>query len=117
MNASGWIQVVLYVVVLLAITKPMGIFLFKILDTDGKTFLDPVLKPVEKLLYKLFGVDPHREQDWKQYAVAMLVFSMVSMIFTYGILRFQGHLPWHSNVDALSDKTALTPALSFNTAA
>jgi len=117
MNALGWIQVLLYVIVLLAITKPMGMYLYKVLDVDGKTFLDPLIKPFEKLLYKLFGVDPHREQDWKQYAVAMLVFSMVGMLFTYGILRFQGHLPWHQNVDVLSDKTPLTPALSFNTAA
>jgi K+-transporting ATPase ATPase A chain len=117
MKALDWIQVLLYVVVLLAITKPMGIYLYKVLDVDGKTFLDPLIKPFEKLLYKLFGVDPHREQDWKQYAVAMLVFSMVSMLFTYAILRFQGHLPWHQNVDVLSDKTPLTPALSFNTSA
>ncbi len=117
MTASGWIQSLLYVAVLLAITKPLGIYLYHVLDVDGKTFLDPLLRPVERLLYKLFGVNPRREHDWKQYCVAMLVFSMVTMVFTYGILRLQGHLPWHQYVDALSDKTDLSAALSFNTSA
>lgn len=114
---SSWIQLLLYVAILLAITKPLGIFLLKVLDPRARTFLDPVMKPVERLLYRLFGVDPLEEQNWKQYAAAMLVFSMVTMLFTYGVLRLQGHLPWHQYVDALSNKTELTPALSFNTAA
>jgi potassium-transporting ATPase potassium-binding subunit len=117
MSLSNWIQVLLYVGVLLAITKPLGVYLFHVLDADGKTFLDFLLRPVERLLYKLFGVDPEKEQTWVQYGVAMLVFSMVTMLFTYGILRLQNHLPWHQYVDALSNKTDLTPALSFNTSA
>jgi K+-transporting ATPase ATPase A chain len=117
MNASGWIQILLYVGILLAITKPLGIYLYHVLDVNGKTFLDPLLRPIEKLLYKIFGVDPHKEQDWKQYGVAMLMFSMITMLFTYGILRLQDHLPFHQYVDALSNKTVLTPALSFNTSA
>ncbi len=116
--AISWIQLLLYLVVLLAITKPLGIYLCKVLDVHGRTFLDPVMRPVERMLYRIFGVDPEREQDWKQYAVAMLMFSMVTMLFTYGVLRLQDHLPWHQNIDNLgSTKTALTPALSFNTAA
>jgi K+-transporting ATPase ATPase A chain len=114
---SGWLQVLLYVVVLLAITRPLGVFLVRVLDVNGKTFLDPVIKPFERLLYKLFGIDPQKEQDWKQYGSAMLIFSMVSMLFTYAVLRLQDHLPFHGYVDALSNKTALTPSLSFNTAA
>lgn len=117
MNASGWIQLCLFVLVLAAITKPLGIYIFHVLDGHGKTFLDPLLKPIERLLYIIFGVDPRTEHDWKQYAVAMLIFSMVTMLFTYGVLRLQDHLPWHQNIDALQDKTALTPALVFNTAA
>ena len=117
MSATGWIQLLLYVAVLLAITKPLGVYLFHVLDVDGKTFLDPVLRPFERLLYKLFGVDPHKEQNWKQYSSAMLIFSMITMLFTYGALRLQDHLPWHGYVDALSNKTAITPSLSFNTAA
>ncbi len=117
MNALAWLQVLLYVGVLLAITKPLGIYLFHVLDADGKTWLDPVLRPIEKLLYKLFGVDPHKEQDWKQYSVAMLIFSMVTTVFTYIVLRLQDYLPWHAYVNALSNKTVITPALAFNTAA
>src|ERR1700712_2481144 len=99
MNPSGWIQLLLFLGVLLVITRPLGAFIYRVLDPKGKTFLDPVLKPVERLLYKLFGIDPHREHGWKQYAVAMLVFSMVTMLFTYGMLRLQDHLPWHGMID------------------
>jgi K+-transporting ATPase ATPase A chain len=117
MKPTDWIQLLLFCGVLLAITKPLGVYLYRVLDANGKTWLDPVLRPIERLLYKLFGVDSTKEQDWKQYCVAMLMFSMVTMLFTYAVLRFQDHLPWHSYVDALSNKTALTPALSFNTSA
>ncbi|HEY7117283.1 MAG TPA: potassium-transporting ATPase subunit KdpA [Tepidisphaeraceae bacterium] len=117
MNGSGWIQLLLFVGVLLAITKPLGVYLVRVLDARGRTFLDRPIKPLERLCYRLFGVNPEKEHDWKQYAIAMLVFSMVSMLFTYGILRLQDHLPWHQNIDSLSNKTELTPALSFNTAA
>ena len=58
MNTSGWIQLILYIAALLLVTKPLGIYLFKVLDADGKTFLDPVVKPIERLTYKLFGIDP-----------------------------------------------------------
>jgi K+-transporting ATPase ATPase A chain len=117
MNASGWIQLILFLGVLLAITKPLGVYLVRVLDPDGKTFLDRLMRPLERLLYRLFGVDPHREHSWKQYTVAMLVFSMVSMLFTYAVLRLQSYLPWHGIIDSLSNKTELNPHLAFNTAA
>jgi K+-transporting ATPase ATPase A chain len=117
MTISGWIQLLIYVGLLILITKPLGIYLCRVLDVDGKTFLDPVLRPFERLIYKLLWIDPHKEHNWKQYTVAMLIFSLVTMAFTYGVLRLQGVLPWHSYVDALSDKTPITPALAFNTAA
>jgi potassium-transporting ATPase potassium-binding subunit len=117
MSASNWIQILLYVGILLLITKPLGVYLVHVLDPNGKTWFDPILRPIERLLYKIFGVDPQKEQDWKQYAVAMLIFSMVTMLFTYGILRLQNYLPFHGYVDALSNKTALTPSLAFNTSA
>jgi K+-transporting ATPase ATPase A chain len=121
MNTVGWIQLLLYVAVLLAITKPLGIYLFKVLDHREKTFLDPIVRPVEHLLYKLLGVNPDREQSWKQYCAAMLVFSAITAAFTYGVLRLQDHLPWHQNVADLqklqSSKTPMTPDLAFNTAA
>ena len=113
MNISGWIQLALFVAVLLAITKPLGLYLCQVLDVNGKTFLDPVLKPLEKLTYKLIGVDPNKEHDWKHYAVAMLVFSLVAMLFTYGILRLQAMLP----SKPAEARSALSEHLSFNTAA
>jgi K+-transporting ATPase ATPase A chain len=123
MNASGWIQFLLYLGVLLAITKPLGIYLVKVLDARGKTFLDRLIKPVERLCYRLFGVDPEKEHDWKQYTIAMLVFSMVGMLFTYGILRLQQYLPWYQGKDGvtfvgnLPNQTEMNPHLAFNTAA
>jgi potassium-transporting ATPase potassium-binding subunit len=117
MTAICWAQLSLYVVLLIAITKPLGIYLCRVLDSEGRTFLHPLLRPIERLLYKIGGVDPRKEHDWKQYAVAMLLFSLMTMLFTYAILRLQGHLPWHQYVDALSDKTELTPSLAWNTAA
>jgi potassium-transporting ATPase potassium-binding subunit len=78
-----------FVVLLALITKPMGLYLMPVLDAKGKTWLDPVLKPLERLTYWFMGVDPAKEQDWKQYTFAMLLFSLVSCLFTYAILRLQ----------------------------
>ncbi len=116
MNASGWIQLALYLGALLLITKPLGIYLFQVLDGKN-TFLEPVLGPVERITYRLLRVDPRREQSWKGYTVAMLLFSLATMFFTYVVLRFQDHLPFHGIIDALSNKTPITPDLAFNTAA
>ncbi|HUI08622.1 MAG TPA: potassium-transporting ATPase subunit KdpA [Verrucomicrobiae bacterium] len=112
MQASGWIQLALYVVALVLITKPMGLYLFQVLDADGRTWFDPVFKPLERLTYRLMGVDAGKEHDWKQYTFAMLLFSMVSLLFTYAILRLQHLLPL--NPQGLA---ALTTHLAFNTAA
>jgi K+-transporting ATPase ATPase A chain len=112
MNTSGWIQLALYVGILLLITKPLGIYLTRVLDARGKTFLDPVFRPLERLTYKVLGVDPEQEHDWKQYTIAMLLFSFVTMLFTYAILRLQNVLPLNPQKMA-----ALSEHLSFNTAA
>ena len=93
MNASGWTQLILFSVILLALTKPMGLYLVRVLDAEGRTFLDPALKPVERLIYRLAGIDPGREQDWKGYAVSVLIFSLVTMLLSYLILRLQYFLP------------------------
>ncbi len=116
MGTAGWIQLLVFIALLLAITKPMGLYLVRVLDPAGKTLLDFVLKPIERLLYRFFGVDPMREQSWKQYALAVLVFSLVTGLFSYCVLRLQGHLPLHQYLDAVSSKTPLTPDLAFNTA-
>ncbi len=102
--------------ILLLITKPLGIYLFQVLDGKN-TFLEPVLGPVERFTYRLLRVDPRREQGWKQYTAAMLLFSLVTMVFTYAVLRLQDHLPFHGIMDGLPNKTAITPDLAFNTAA
>jgi potassium-transporting ATPase potassium-binding subunit len=112
MNISGWIQLLLYVGALLVITKPLGLYLVQVLDADGKTFLDPVVKPFERLTYKICGINPKREHDWKHYTIAMLIFSAVGMLFTYAILRMQAVLPLNPQ-----KMTAVSEHLSFNTAA
>src|SRR5207237_5035449 len=93
MQTSGWIQLALYVAALAVITKPMGLYLIRVLDADGRTWLDSILKPLERLTYRLIGVDSGKEHDWKQYTLAMLFFSLVSCLFTYAILRLQHLLP------------------------
>jgi len=117
MNVAGWIQLLLFMGLLAALTKPLGIFLVRVLDPAGRTFLDPAIKPAERLIYRLLRVDPLKEQDWKQYGAAMLIFSLVSLLFTYAVLRLQPYLPWYSYLDqAVSNKTAETADLAFNTA-
>jgi K+-transporting ATPase ATPase A chain len=111
-NSHAWFQFALYVGALLLITKPLGLFLVQVLDPRGKTWLDPVVRPLERLTYKICGIDPAKEQGWIGYSVAMLLFSLVSLLFTYFILRYQDHLPL--NPQGL---TGLSPALAFNTAA
>ncbi len=111
MQTSGWLQLVLFVVALAAITKPMGLYLMQVLDARGRTWFDPGLKPLERFTYWLMGVRADQEQDWRQYTWAMLLFSLVSCLFTYAILRLQNHLPL--NPQGLG---ALTPHLAFNTA-
>ena len=112
MDLYGWIQLVLYVCILLLLTKPMGLYLVRVLDAEGKTVFDSALKPVERLLYRLFGVDPKREQDWIQYTVSMLAFSLVGLLFTYVILRLQHLLPLNPQGFG-----PVSPDLAFNTAA
>src|SRR2546426_2468815 len=112
MQTSGWLQLGLYVVALAAITKPMGLYLMQVLNADGRTWFDPVLRPLERLTYRLMGVDANKEHDWKQYTVAMLVFSLVSLLFTYVILRIQHLLPL--NPQGLGP---VSPDLAFNTEA
>src|SRR5580658_2468363 len=106
-----WLQLAVFIVLLALLTKPTGLYLCRVLEAKGKTWLDPILKPLERLTYWLMGVDPEREQDWKLYTFAMLLFSLVSCLFTYAILRLQDHL-------ALNPQgfSALSPDLSFNTA-
>jgi K+-transporting ATPase ATPase A chain len=111
MQASGWLQLAFYVVVLALITKPMGLYLLRVLDINGKTWLDPMLRPLERGTYRVMGVDPSKEHDWKQYTLAMLLFSLVGCLFTYAILRLQYFLPLNPQKLA-----GVSPDCSFNTA-
>jgi potassium-transporting ATPase potassium-binding subunit len=116
MKISDWLQLALFVGILLAITKPLGIYLCQVLDANGRSFLDPVLKPIENLVYKLTGVDSRTEQDWKHYTLAMLLFSVVGMLFTYTILRLQAVLPLNpQGLPALSEHLSFNTAASFTT--
>ncbi|MFZ2277530.1 MAG: potassium-transporting ATPase subunit KdpA [Prosthecobacter sp.] len=116
MHSTDWLQFALFLGILTLITKPMGLYLMQVLDTSGRTWLDPVLKPVEKLTYKLIGIDPQREQTWRQYTFAMLAFSLVGVVFTYAILRLQDVLPLNpQGLPALSHHLAFNTAVSFTT--
>ena len=116
MNTSGWLQLALYVGALALITKPMGLYLMQVLDPKGKTWLDPLIRPVERLSYWVMGVRPEQEQNWRQYTWAMLLFSLVSCVFTYAILRLQNLLPLNpQHLGALSPDLAFNTAVSFTT--
>jgi potassium-transporting ATPase potassium-binding subunit len=111
-NPNAWLQFALYVGALLLLTKPLGLYLVQVLDARGRTWLDPVVRPLERLTYRLAGIDPEREQSWVGYTFALLAFSLVGMLFTYFILRYQDHLPLNPQ-----NFPGLAPALAFNTAA
>jgi K+-transporting ATPase ATPase A chain len=116
MDIFGWIQLVLYVSVLLLLTKPVGLYLVRVLDAEGKTFLDPALKPVERLLYRLLGIVQKKEQEWKQYTLSMLAFSLVGFLFTYALLRLQHLLPLNpQRFGPVSPDLAFNTAVSFTT--
>ncbi|HVT71632.1 MAG TPA: potassium-transporting ATPase subunit KdpA [Lacunisphaera sp.] len=108
----AWVQFALFVGALVLITKPLGLYLVQVLDPRGRTFLDPVVRPLERLTFRLCGIDPAQEQDWLAYAGSLLAFSLVGMLFTYAILRLQDRLPLNPQ-----QLVAVAPALAFNTAA
>src|SRR5471032_1201031 len=116
MNAHQWLELAIYLGALILVTKPLGIYLGRVFDANGKTFLDPFFRPLEKLTYWIFRVDPSKELGWKQYTFAMLVFSLVSLLFTYAILRLQNFLPLNpQHLGALSEHLAFNTAVSFTT--
>ena len=85
MRSIDWLQLTLYVGALAVITKPMGLYLVQVLDANGRTWFDPLIKPFEGFTYRLMGIRSDREQNWSEYTFAMLIFSLVSCLFTYGI--------------------------------
>jgi potassium-transporting ATPase potassium-binding subunit len=110
MTLNGWIQIAIYCAIVLALVKPLGWYMTRVFNGE-QTFLSPVLRPVEKGLYWLGGVDETREQDWVTYTVGMLLFHVGGFLILYVLLRIQGLLPFNP-----AGMTAVAPDLSFNTA-
>ena len=112
MTTNGWIQIFVFLAVILALTKPLGVYMARVFSRE-RTFLDPVVRPVERLLYRVTGVDEAHEMRWTEYAFTMLLFSGASMLLLYLIERAQYLLPWLN-----PQKFAAVPlVLAFNTAA
>jgi len=112
MTANGWFQIFLFFALVLLVTKPLGKFMTRVFSGE-RTFLDPLLRPIERLIYKLTWVDENHEMGWKEYCVSMLLFSAVSMLLLYGLERLQGFLPLNPQRFGAVN----SPALAFNTAA
>ena len=110
MTINGWLQIAFYLVVLTALVVPLGRFMAKVFEGE-RTFLSPVFRPVETILYRAAGVDESREQGWLTYTVAMLLFNAAGFIAIYGLLRLQAFLPINP-----ANQSAVPPDLSFNTA-
>ena len=88
-NLNSWTQLALFVGALLLITKPLGLHLVQVLDAQGRTWLDRVVRPLERATYRVCGIDSEREQGWQDYTISMLLFSLAGMLLTYFILRYQ----------------------------
>ena len=92
MNLYSWFQLVFYIVVLIALAKPLGSFMAKVYNGE-RTFLDRVLGPVEQFLYRLSGVKPEEEMNWKTYAIAVMLFNVLGLLVVYAMQRLQAVLP------------------------
>jgi K+-transporting ATPase ATPase A chain len=110
MTAIGWAQIILYCVIIAALTKPVGWYMTKVFNGE-RTFLSPVLRPVERATYWIGGVDENREQHWLTYSVAMLLFHVGGFLIIYGLMRLQAFLPFNP-----AGQSAVAEDLSFNTA-
>jgi K+-transporting ATPase ATPase A chain len=115
MNIYGWIQVIFYLVVLIVLAKPLGSFMARVYEGQ-KTFLDPVLKPVERLFYRLSGVKADQEMNWKIYAVAVMLFNVGGLLLVYALQRLQAFLPLNpQSLGAISPDSSWNTAVSFAT--
>src|SRR3974390_2750463 len=110
MTVIGWIQILLYIAIILAITPVLGAYMTRVFNGE-RTFLSPVLRPVEAAIYWAGGVDEKREQDWLMYTVGMLLFHVGGFLILYVLMRVQGVLPFNP-----AGQTAVAPDMSFNTA-
>ena len=120
MTINGWLQILFFFAIVLAVTKPLGVFMARVFNRE-RTFLDPVLRPVERFIYWVTRVDETREMRWTEYAGALLLFSVVSMLVLYLMQRVQYFLPFNPQklpgVDSANSSTGKFVASAFNTAA
>src|ERR671922_1846134 len=113
MTLNGWLQIALYVGVLVLCVKPLGLYMARVFNGD-RTFLDPVMRPVERLIYKVSGVDPRQEQHWTTYTAAMLLFNLAGFVLLYGLQRLQHVLPLNpQSFDPVAPDLAFNTAVSF----
>ena len=110
MTLNGWLQILFFLLAVFLVTPLLGGYMARVF-TRQRTWLDPVLRPFERLIYRLTGVDETRGMRWTEYAVALLLFSVVSMLVLYAMQRLQSVLPWNPQGFA-----GVPPALAFNTA-
>jgi K+-transporting ATPase ATPase A chain len=110
MTAIGWIQILLYCAIVVALAKPLGGYMTRVFNGE-RTFLSPILRPVEAGIYWFGGVDDKREQHWLTYTVAMLLFHVGGFVILYAVMRLQAVLPFNP-----AEQSAVAPDLSFNTA-
>ncbi|HUC64288.1 MAG TPA: potassium-transporting ATPase subunit KdpA [Stellaceae bacterium] len=111
MTSNGWIQIALFCVIIIALTRPFGGYMTRVFNGE-RTFLHPILRPVERAIYWCCGVDEQQEQHWLTYAVAVLLFSLVGVVTLYGLQRLQSYLPFNP-----AGQSAVEQSLAFNTAA
>jgi K+-transporting ATPase ATPase A chain len=115
MSLNGWLQIALFIALILLLAKPMGSYMTRVFDRR-RTWLDPVLVPCENLLYRLTGVDPNQEMRWTQYAVAMLLFSGSTLLLTYAVERLQHLFPLNPQaLPGVAPDLAISTAISFTT--
>src|SRR5262245_33793587 len=110
MNLYSWLQLILYLVILIALAKPLGSYMARVYQGEH-TFLDGLLSPVERFIYRLSGVNADEDMNWKTYAIAVMVFNVLGLIVVYLLQRLQGMLPL--NPQGLG---TVTPDSSWNTA-
>jgi K+-transporting ATPase ATPase A chain len=115
MTLNGWLQILFFFVVILAVTKPLGIYMAHVFNRE-RTFLDLIFRPIERLIYKLTGVNEEREMRWTEYAAAMLLYSVTSMLVLYALQRLQYYLPFNpQKLAGVSSHSSFNTAVSFTT--
>src|SRR5262245_17064828 len=110
MTLNGWLQILFFIVSVLLVTPPLGAYMACVFR-GSHTWLDPVMRPLERVTYRTAGVDASRQMRWTEYSAGVLLFGLVSMLVLYAIQRLQGLLPWNPQGFG-----AVAPTLAFNTA-